>query len=362
MIDSDKAQSSLLDEDAQSVVETASSSEEEHLLSNADTRDGQDDGPKTWDSSALEDTLAFRAWDGESVAREDPPVDAGAGVSAAPLAIPPTEHTTEEKAAQKDAGGGDGKAMSLMDHLKELRSRLVRILIMVMLGFFACYAVSDILFGELVKPLTASMPQGSKLIFTSLPEAFFVYMKVAFVASLFLTSPYIFYQIWAFVAPGLYESERRNIVPLAFFSAFFFLTGAAFCYFMVFPIVFDFFMSFATDTILPMPSLDEYLGFALKLLIAFGAIFEMPLFAFFLARIGVLTAAHLRRWRKYAVLASVIVGALLTPPDVPSQLIMAAAILVLYEISILIMAAAQKRPSETDKHAQDKNTPAQEAA
>jgi sec-independent protein translocase protein TatC len=126
-------------------------------------------------------------------------------------------------------------------------------------------------------------------------------------------------------------------------------------------------MSYATDTILPMPSLDEYLGFALKLLIAFGLIAEMPLFAFFLARIGVLTAAHLRRWRKYTVLASVIVGALLTPPDVPSQLIMAAVILILYEVSIWVVAFAQKRPPAPDNEpkpdaAESENTPAQEAA
>jgi sec-independent protein translocase protein TatC len=255
----------------------------------------------------------------------------------------------QDNGTPEDAPGiREGKSMSLMEHLGELRTRLMRVLIVILLGFFACYAFSEALFAELVRPLAASMPQGSKLIFTSIPEAFFVYMKVAFAASLFLTSPYSFYQIWAFVAPGLYEEERRSIVPLAVFSAFFFLAGAAFCYYMVFPLAFDFFMSFATDTILPMPSLDAYLGFALKLLIAFGLIFEMPLFAFFLARIGILTAAHLRRWRKYAVLASVIVGALLTPPDVPSQLIMAAAILVLYEASIWVTALAQKRPQKTD--------------
>jgi sec-independent protein translocase protein TatC len=309
----------------------------------------------------FEDTLSFRSSDGASP--PDVPDDAGMPVPSETR--PPAGQ--DEKKAREEASAG--KAMSLMDHLSELRSRLTRCLIMIALGFFACYAVSDILFGELIKPLTASMPQGSKLIFTSLPEAFFVYMKVAFAASVFLTSPYTFYQIWAFVAPGLYEEERRNIIPLAAFSAIFFLSGAAFCYFAVFPIAFDFFMSFATDTILPMPSLDAYLGFALKLLIAFGLIFEMPLFAFFLARIGILTAAPLRRWRKYAILASVIVGALLTPPDVPSQLIMASAILVLYEASIWIVAFAQKRPAEApekrkedaaDAAAEDARKPAQE--
>jgi len=290
------------------------------------------------DDSEFEGALSFHSWDGAHAA--DPPADDGTGL--------PSVQENGEHAEGEGVKDAEAKSMSLMEHLRELRLRLVRVLIMVILGFFACYAVSDALFGELIKPLTASMPPGSKLIFTSIPEAFFVHVKVGFVASVFLTSPYTFYQIWAFVAPGLYEEERRNIVPLAAFSAFFFLSGASFCYFLVFPLAFDFFMGYATDTILPMPSLDAYLGFSLKLLIAFGFIFEMPLFAFFLARIGVLTAEHLRRWRKYAVLSSVIVGALLTPPDVISQLIMAGAILVLYEASIWIVAAAQKRPKKPD--------------
>ena len=352
---------------------SASPGTEEHALPDATGTDVQNATPETNDTSAFEGTLDFHAWNGECASCEDPSADDDTGVPIPPETTLPVEQNNQETAAQEGTGDSDSKPMSLMGHLSELRSRLVRILITVILGFFACYAVSDILFGELIKPLTASMPQGSKLIFTSLPEAFFVYMKVGFVASLFLTSPYTFYQIWAFVAPGLYEEERRNIIPLAAFSAFFFLAGAAFCYFVVFPIAFDFFMSYATDTILPMPSLDEYLSFTLKLLIAFGLIFEMPLFAFFLARIGVLTAAHLRRWRKYTVLASVIIGAILTPPDVPSQLIMAAAILMLYELSIWIVAAAQKRPKEpdntpkhdaveTDNATENENKPAQEAS
>ena len=374
----DKDQPSLPDNPEQPFSESASSGLEERILPNHSGTDAPDNALENKDKSAFEDALNFHSWDGECSSCEDPPPDGDAGIpalsaTAPPAASPPThaEQNKEANTARESAGESDGKPMSLMGHLSELRSRLVRILLVVMLGFFACYAVSDTLFGELVKPLTASMPQGSKLIFTSIPEAFFVYMKVGFVASLFLTSPYIFYQIWAFVAPGLYEEERRHIVPLAAFSAFFFLAGAAFCYFAVFPIAFDFFMSFATDTILPMPSLNEYLGFALKLLIAFGLIFEMPLFAFFLARIGILTAAHLRRWRRYAIIIIFIVAAILTPPDVLSQLLMAAPMLVLYEISIWIAVLVQKRPKDAgkehdaataDSNAEDVHKPVQEAS
>ena len=341
--------------------ESVDSGAQEHILPDAADTDGQKS--ENQDGSEFESALRFHSWDGERVSYEYPeypPTDGKAAMPEPPEANPASGQENEEKTEQADTDGNK-KPMSLMGHLSELRTRLTRILIVIVLGFFACYGVSDILFGELIKPLTASMPQGSTLIFTSLPEAFFVYLKVAFVASMFLTSPYTFYQIWAFIAPGLYAEERRLIVPLAAFSALFFLAGAAFCYFLVFPIVFDFFMSFATDNILPMPSLDAYLSLTLKLLIAFGLIFEMPLFAFFLARIGILTAEPLRRWRKYAILASVIVGALLTPPDVPSQLIMAAAILVLYEISIWIVALVQKRP-KTDDAAEDANKPAREAS
>ena len=359
---------------------SASSEVEERILPNDSSTDGQDSTRTKNDENAFENTLSFHSWDGELSSCKNPPTDADTGISdsleatpSAALPLPHAEQSKEEDAARGSARESNGKPMSLMEHLSELRSRLVRILIVIMLGFFACYAVSDTLFGELVKPLTASMPQGSKLIFTSIPEAFFVYMKVGFVASLFLTSPYIFYQIWAFVAPGLYEEERRHIIPLAAFSAFFFLSGAAFCYFAVFPIAFEFFMGFATDTILPMPSLNEYLGFALKLLIAFGLIFEMPLFAFFLARIGILTAAHLRRWRRYAIIVIFIVAAILTPPDVVSQLLMAAPMLVLYEVSIWITTIAQKGPKDAEKkqdtaatttgsNAEDENKPVQEAS
>jgi sec-independent protein translocase protein TatC len=300
-------------------------------------------GREPADAREFEAALSFPSWDGE---------DGGGNASGGDGAFPAEREA--EPASVRDGGafahaeknGEDaapGKPMSLMEHLHELRGRLARVLIVIGLGFFACYGISDRLFAELVKPLVAVMPEGSKLIFTSLPEAFFVYMKIALTASVFLTSPYAFYQTWAFIAPGLYEEEQRFVLPLAGFSAFFFLAGASFCYFAVFPLAFDFFMGFATDTIVPMPSLDEYLGFTLKLLIAFGLIFEMPLFAFFLARMGILTPQLLRAWRRYAVVAVFIVAAVLTPPDAASQILMATPMLVLYEISIWIAAAAQKR-------------------
>lgn len=233
--------------------------------------------------------------------------------------------------------------MTLMGHLSELRRRLTRVVIMVLVGFIACYGVAEPIYGWLSEPLKAALPAGSKLIYTSPQGAFFVYLKVALVTSIFATSPFTFYQLWAFIAPGLYKEEKQAIAPLAFFSAFFFLAGASFCYFLVFPLAFRFFMGFATDVIVPMISVEEYLSFALKLLIAFGLVFEMPLFAYFLAKLGLLTPEAMRRQRKYAILAIFIVAAILTPPDVFSQCLMAVPMLVLYEVSIHVAVSARKK-------------------
>ena len=235
------------------------------------------------------------------------------------------------------------RPMTLLEHLGELRVRLVRSFLAVTVAFFVCYAFARELFYYLSLPLLKVMPADSKFIYTGVAEGFFVDLKVSFVAAVFVACPFLFYQIWAFIAPGLYEEEKRYVTPLALCSAIFFLGGATFCYFVVFPFAFEFFMSYSTDNIVAMLSINEYLSFALKMLIAFGLIFEMPLFSFFLARMGLVTAARMRAVRKYSVLAVFIIAAILTPPDVFSQIMMALPMLVLYEISILVAAAFGKR-------------------
>ena len=268
------------------------------------------------------------------------------------------EKTPEQDDDDEPEGAEDDVPMSIIGHLNELRRRLFRIVIIVVLGFVAFYGVSEPLYAFLSAPLQACMPEGSKLIYTSPQGAFFTYMKVALVASMFGTSPFSFYQIWAFIAPGLYREEKKAVLPLAFFSSIFFLAGAAFCFFLVFPIAFQFFMGFATDTIVPMISVEEYLSFALKLLLAFGLVFEMPLFAYFLSRFGILSPAFMRRSRRYAILVIFIVAAILTPPDVFSQCLMAIPMLILYEVSIYVSAMAykekeKKSDGETDAEKED---------
>ena len=279
----------------------------------------------------------------------------GAQAEAESAAQAPAVSSGTGVAKSSGRDGNDGKdkpedeaSMSFTEHLGELRMRIVRMLIGATVGFLLCYGVAEELFYYLSLPLVEVMPPDTRLIYTSVPEGFFVYLKVAFVAGVFVASPYIFYQLWAFIAPGLYQEERRHIVPLAFCSAIFFLLGASFCYWGVFPFAFTFFMSYSTGMIVAMPSLNEYLGFALKMLLAFGLIFEMPLFAFFLSRLRIITPAWMRKVRRYAVLAIFIVAAILTPPDVFSQLLMAGPMLILYEVSIYVAAMARPRSGNTE--------------
>ena len=260
-----------------------------------------------------------------------------------------------EAASSEDPEPENERPMTLLEHLTELRTRLLRCFIGIAVGFLLCYGVAGQIFRLLALPLINVLPNDGKLMFTGLPGGFFVELKVAFVAGIFLASPYVFYQIWAFISPGLYEREKRFMLPLSVISALFFLGGAAFCYFAVFPVAFAFFMSYSTDVIVAMPSINEYLSFAVEMLIAFGLIFEMPLFAYFLARMGLLTAAKMRKVRRYAVLGVFIVAAILTPPDVFSQTLMAVPMLLLYELSILVAATVRSEKDCKAESAATKN-------
>ncbi|HAS90294.1 MAG TPA: twin-arginine translocase subunit TatC [Desulfovibrio sp.] len=278
----------------------------------------------------------------------------------------PAEKTADEIALTKENPAEDVEEdeeeldeeeapMTFLEHLEELRRRFVRIFIACGIGFLACYSFAKPLFSMLMAPLVAVLPPDSTLIFTSLPEGFVTYLKVAAVAGVFAVSPYIFSQIWGFIAPGLYEHERKWMIPLAFLSAFFFVGGALFGYYVVFPFGCEFFMGFADEFIKPMPTLREYLGFSLKLLFAFGIIFELPLFIFFLARLGVVTAEGLRSKRKYAILVCFICSAILTPPDVMTQTLMAGPLIILYEIGIWVAYFFGKRGGRKLKNAEPEN-------
>jgi sec-independent protein translocase protein TatC len=221
------------------------------------------------------------------------------------------------------------------NHLDELRRRLITSFVAVGIGFAACYAFKERLFYVLVAPLQKAMKSGDTLIYTRLPEAFFTFLKTALISGIILASPVLLYQFWMFIAPGLYDREKKLLIPILFLSTLFFTGGALFGYFIVFPWGFKFFLSFATDTIRPMPAMGEYLGFAAKLLLAFGIVFELPLVITFLARLGIVSVEFLKKYRKYAILIFFVGAAMLTPPDVITQIMMAMPLMLLYEISII---------------------------
>jgi sec-independent protein translocase protein TatC len=220
-------------------------------------------------------------------------------------------------------------------HLEELRDRLIKCFVAVAVGFVISYFFKEKLFDILVKPLVDVMEQGETLIYTGLPEAFFTFLKVSFLSSLIITSPVIIYQFWMFVAPGLYTKEKKLLLPITFLSSFFFIGGSLFGYFVVFPYGFQFFLGFATETIRPLPSMKEYLSFSAKLLLAFGLVFELPLVITFLAKLGIVSVGFLKKNRKYAVLLFFVGAAIITPPDVITQVMMAIPLMGLYEISII---------------------------
>lgn len=230
-----------------------------------------------------------------------------------------------------------------MKHLEELRKRLVSSAIAVGVCFVACYIFAERLFAILVSPLKAQMVEGDRLIFTNLPEMFLTYLKTAFIAAILLASPFIFYQIWMFVAPGLYQKEKKYLFPFVFFSTLLFVGGALFGYFVVFPFGFKFFLGFATDYIQALPSVKQYFSFAIKLLFAFGVVFELPVIIFFLTKIGIVTPELLQKKRKYAILLTFVAAAILTPPDVITQCMMAGPLIILYELGIIISKVAGQK-------------------
>ncbi|WDN87664.1 sec-independent protein translocase protein TatC [Desulfosarcina sp. BuS5] len=220
-------------------------------------------------------------------------------------------------------------------HLEELRTRLITCSIAIGAGFAVAYFFKEKIFQILTRPLMRIMQSGDKLIFTGLPEAFFTYLKVALLAGIILAAPVLLYQFWLFVAPGLYQKERKLLIPIVFLSTLFFVGGAFFGYFIVFPFGFKFFLGFASESIRPLPSMKEYLTFASKLLLAFGVVFELPIVITFLARLGIVSVEFLKKNRKYAMLIFFAGAAILTPPDVITQLMMAFPLMVLYEVSII---------------------------
>jgi sec-independent protein translocase protein TatC len=240
--------------------------------------------------------------------------------------------------------------MPFTSHLEELRTRLISVLAAVGIGFVVCYGFKDWLFKIITKPLADVLPAKSFMIYTGMPEAFFIYMQLAFFASLLLTGPYCLYQVWKFISPGLLPGEKKYVLPFVLVSSTLFISGVLFGYFLVLPPAFKFFVSFSSDFLKPMFSLKEYLSLSLKFLLGFGVSFQLPVFLFFMTKIGIVNARMLSKHRRYAILIIFILAAVLTPsPDAITQTLMALPLMVLYEVGIVVSRFAEKKPVPADE-------------
>jgi sec-independent protein translocase protein TatC len=247
----------------------------------------------------------------------------------------------------------EGTEAPFVSHLIELRDRLIKALIAVGIAFgaLAFYPGPGGLYDLLAAPLISALPQGATMIATNVISPFLVPLKITLMAAFMLALPFVLYQVWAFVAPGLYSHEKKLVFPLVVSSTVLFLAGVAFCYFFVFGQVFKFIQGFAPKSITAAPDIEAYLGFVLSMFIAFGAAFEVPVVVVVLARMGVVSIEKLRAFRGYFIVVAFIIAAVITPPDVVSQLALAIPMCLLYELGILAAGLFIKHTQAPDADA-----------
>ncbi|TSA49079.1 MAG: twin-arginine translocase subunit TatC [Nitrosomonadales bacterium] len=232
---------------------------------------------------------------------------------------------------------------SFVSHLMELRERLLRIVAGFLLTFICLFPFANRIYTLLAHPLLAKLPAGGQMIATGVTTPFFVPMKVAMLAALVISLPHTLYQAWGFVAPGLYAHERRFIMPVVVSSTLLFVTGMAFAYFLVFPVVFGFITSTAPQGVAVMTDIGNYLDFVITLFIAFGLAFEVPVVVVLLVRFGVVSLEKLKETRSYVIVGAFVLGAIFTPPDVVSQIMLAVPLWLLFEVGLLV--AGMLRPA-----------------
>ena len=244
---------------------------------------------------------------------------------------------------------------SFMSQLIELRSRLLRAVGTMLVVFIVLfmYPGASAIYDLLAAPMLASLPEGTRMIATGVITPFMVPVKVTMMAAFVLSLPVVLYQVWAFVAPGLYRHEQRLALPLIVSSSLLFLAGMAFCYFVVFKTVFSFIASFAPQSITPAPDIEAYLGFVMTMFLAFGITFEVPVAVILLVRMGIVTIAQLQQSRGYVIVGAFIIAAVVTPPDVVSQFLLAVPLCVLYEVGILLARGIKPRSEEVKSDTND---------
>ena len=249
---------------------------------------------------------------------------------------------------------GEESRMSFMGHLEELRSCLLRATLAILAAFGVCIYFGEELFLFLSKPILKVLPTGSSIYYPRVQDPFFVYLKVAFITGIFIVIPYVIYQFWAFVRPGLYPKERKLAAPFVILATFLFYAGAAFAYFLVLPAAFNFFVSFTTTKLQPLINMREYVELVVLLLLAFAAVFETPIIIVFLGLLGLFRSDQLKRGRRYFVVIAFIIAAIVTPtPDPLNQTLMAVPMLLLYEVGIrflIILEKRRAREAEAEEH------------
>ena len=231
---------------------------------------------------------------------------------------------------------------SFVSHLIEMRDRLLRAVLAIVIIFIALFPWAQDIYALLAQPMLAALPKGGQMIATEVTAPFFVPIKVTMMAAFLLAMPWVFYQMWAFVAPGLYQHERRFGVPLVIASVILFLLGMSFAYFLVFPIVFGFVVGVAPEGVAVMTDIGKYLDFVMALFMAFGITFEVPVAVVLLVKMDMVSVAKLREIRPYVIVGAFVVGAIFTPPDVISQFMLAIPLWILYELGIIVASLITK--------------------
>ena len=267
--------------------------------------------------------------------------------------VRPWKRTAHSSTESRSDSAEELVEMDLFDHIRELRKRLLYAVVAVAITSIGCFSFSKEAFEFFNHPFREAFPEAA-LIGTGPAEAFILRLKISVFCGILVALPILFYQVWAFVAPGLYERERRLVLPFLFSSTFLFLLGVLFCYEVVMPFAYDFFRTqFEEISIEPTIRISENLSLLIKALLGFGLVFQMPVLAFFFARLGVLTTGLLRATFRYTVIVIFVIAAILTPPDILTQMLMAGPMLLLYALSYGIVSLVEGRRSEVNKSTEE---------
>ncbi len=256
---------------------------------------------------------------------------------------------TEQSEPTANNSAESDKGQPLIEHLIELRTRILHSLFSVMIIFLPLFYFANDIYTYISGPLRSFLPEGTTMIATEVASPFLTPFKLTLVLSIFLAMPYILHQLWSFIAPGLYSGEKKIALPLLTSSVILFYTGIAFAFYIVFPLIFGFFTSVVPDDVTIMTDINSYLDFVLKLFFAFGLAFEIPIATILLVWTGATTVPNLRRKRPYVIVGCFVLGMLLTPPDIISQILLALPMWLLYEFGILFSQLIQNRKTEASE-------------